>query len=267
MKTTTLTNKPLSLCNIQQLLTKDVDVELYAQLESTNNCLLDQADKTQKVKICIADRQTKGRGRRGRDWLSSKGNISYSLLWPNFPVEKIGGLNMVIAFSVVNALLAFGENSSFALKWPNDILYKGEKLAGILIEGKKDSKGRYHLVIGVGINYFLSKSDKLAIGQPTASLFDIFKTLPDRNVLVACLITKLIDALDNYLCHGVDAYRQFWDKIDFLKNKKVAIIQEDKESFECVALGVDSLGRLRVLKAGNQEIIMDSASVQLNVNT
>jgi BirA family biotin operon repressor/biotin-[acetyl-CoA-carboxylase] ligase len=105
--------------------------------------------------IVWADRQTAGRGRRGRVWTSPPGNLYFSLLLrPDAPPARIAQLSFVAALGLGEAL---GELAGAALewrcKWPNDLLVNGKKLAGILIESETSAGGRIDfVVIGIGVN-------------------------------------------------------------------------------------------------------------------
>lgn len=102
-----------------------------------------------------AIRQTAGRGRRGRSWMSEPGNLYSSLLLIDpAPVEKLGSLPLAVAVAVYDAVRAVmppGGNE-VTIKWPNDVMIGGKKTCGILLEGERLSDGRQALVIGCGIN-------------------------------------------------------------------------------------------------------------------
>ncbi|ENN85947.1 putative biotin transcriptional regulator bifunctional protein [Rhizobium freirei PRF 81] len=102
-----------------------------------------------------AERQTGGRGRRGRPWVSEPGNLYASLLLIDpAPMDRLGSLPLAVAVAVhqaVRAVLPLAAEPA-EIKWPNDILIGRKKTCGILIEGEALRDGRYALVIGIGIN-------------------------------------------------------------------------------------------------------------------
>lgn len=102
----------------------------------------------------LAHEQTKARGRRGRHWVNPRGNFAATLVL--FPRESPGEAalrSFVIALALLDACeQACGKSESFALKWPNDVLLNGGKLAGILLEGAGQAGSMSHLAIGVGVN-------------------------------------------------------------------------------------------------------------------
>lgn len=102
----------------------------------------------------LAAEQTAGRGRRGRPWVSPRGNFYASLiLRPTEPPEQVALRSFVTALALREACVALtGVPQSFALKWPNDVLLNGGKLAGILLESGGAGGKLSHLVIGIGVN-------------------------------------------------------------------------------------------------------------------
>lgn len=102
----------------------------------------------------LAGAQTAGRGRRGRPWQSPRGNFYASLVMqPEGPPEQAALRSFVAALSLFDACVAVtGLPRVFALKWPNDVLLNGGKLAGILLESAGQGRRINHLVIGIGVN-------------------------------------------------------------------------------------------------------------------
>ena len=98
--------------------------------------------------------QTAGRGRQGRGWISPAGNFYASLiLRPAVPVATAAQLGFVAAIAVADACLALGPHAPISLKWPNDVLLSGRKLAGLLLESRSRGDGALEwLVLGIGIN-------------------------------------------------------------------------------------------------------------------
>lgn len=128
----------------------NLEIDLHAQVDSTNDLALDAARGTQSSGyVCLAEQQLSGRGRLGRRWVSPFArNIYLSMLW-RFPAGagSLEGLSLAIGVAVARAL----EKSSLqglSLKWPNDVLLNGEKLAGILLEMHGDSAGQCSVVRG-----------------------------------------------------------------------------------------------------------------------
>ena len=104
--------------------------------------------------LVAADKQTGGRGRRGRTWESPAGkNLYFSLLLrPQFGLEKASMLTLLMAHSVARAIEETVGQDNLGIKWPNDILVHGKKVCGLLTELKADKGKIQHVIIGVGIN-------------------------------------------------------------------------------------------------------------------
>jgi BirA family biotin operon repressor/biotin-[acetyl-CoA-carboxylase] ligase len=130
--------------------------EALSETLSTNSECLARARAGDAGRLWVtAERQTGGRGRRGRPWVSEPGNLYASLLLIDpAPMERISSLPLGIAVAVHEAVRMVLPPSAEPLevKWPNDILIGRKKTCGILMEGEALADGRYALVIGIGIN-------------------------------------------------------------------------------------------------------------------
>ena len=131
-------------------------VERFAALASTNDAALERARAGDPGHLWIvADRQTSGRGRRGRVWVSESGNLhATALLIDPCPARHLGELPFVAvtaAHRAVAAHVARGE-SRVKIKWPNDLMVDGRKVAGILLESTRLADGRTAVAVGIGIN-------------------------------------------------------------------------------------------------------------------
>lgn len=102
--------------------------------------------------VVVADEQTGGRGRRGRSWFSPPGNLYVSLLLrPKVPQAELGLFSFVTSLALARALPEALDKDRVKLKWPNDVLVDGAKIAGILLESCNTPKGTA-LIIGMGVN-------------------------------------------------------------------------------------------------------------------
>jgi BirA family biotin operon repressor/biotin-[acetyl-CoA-carboxylase] ligase len=129
-------------------------IDIFQTINSTNTYLLECAAAGEKSGLfCFAEQQSKGKGRLGRQWLSPKGNLYFSLLW-HFSQDQLtlSSLSLAIAVMVANALKKIGIGHGLELKWPNDILFNGKKMVGILLERSPATQHQVSIVIGVGIN-------------------------------------------------------------------------------------------------------------------
>ncbi len=129
-------------------------LERYATLPSTSDLCTTRATAGESAGLAVlAETQTTGRGSRGRQWLAPPGNLNLSvLLRPNLPAAEAGVFSLLAGLAVAEALQTFLPATAPTLKWPNDVLLGGAKLAGILIDAAPGARLLDWLVIGIGVN-------------------------------------------------------------------------------------------------------------------
>jgi BirA family transcriptional regulator, biotin operon repressor / biotin---[acetyl-CoA-carboxylase] ligase len=155
--------------------------------------------------LVIAERQTKGRGRMGRKWHSPpKKGLYFSLvLRPKLPPFKIPGISLMAGLAVLRAIHATTGTTTL-MKWPNDILFEGKKLAGILIELKAELDRVEYLVVGIGINVnHLRKDFSLTLGTKATSLKIISKKDIFRAELLRNFLIQFEKLYENFCRHGL----------------------------------------------------------------
>lgn len=132
----------------------DVDRHICESLDSTNTHALRQAPVTPGPAWFLAYEQTAGKGRRARPWVSPRGNFHATLLLhPKEPAAEVALRSFAAALALRDALVSITDlPQAFTLKWPNDVLLNGGKLAGILLESASTGQGIAHLAIGTGVN-------------------------------------------------------------------------------------------------------------------
>lgn len=137
----------------------------FKELVSTNDTALKYAQNGigQRL-VIVAQRQTAGRGRRGRKWQSLDGNLFFSVLL-EFPLQNLGHLVMASALSLLKTIKIFTPTADVQLKWPNDVLLNGAKVSGILIE---KGAGEY-MIVGIGVN-IVQAPDQIGMLYPVISL-------------------------------------------------------------------------------------------------
>ena len=201
--------------------------------------------------LCIAEHQAKGRGRRGKTWVSPLGaNIALSMLWSfDSGVGRLEGLSLVVAILLVDALKACGYEG-MGVKWPNDILLSSSKLAGILIEIAGDATGPCKVVIGIGINIKMPESIAGSIDQSYTDLASNSEIPPDRNKIVAALIRSLQAGLAEFAQKGFAGFQQRWNEVDVFKGRMVEIVSGESRQ-RGLSLGVsDSAALLLQTESG-----------------
>ncbi len=219
-------------------------IEVYPELASTNLFLSSKAQVLNKdAVVIVADHQTAGVGRQGKQWLSTPGNISFSVLTHfDLPPGKLMGLSLVTGLSVARVLRDLIDLDCY-LKWPNDIYVDDSKLAGLLIEVVNCSSNKSSVITGIGLNYKAMKVSEY--DQPVIGLEDLRAELPSRSQLIGCILTALINNYGKYHNKGLVEFLPQWRKADYLYGREVKIIQQQKEVFG-IAQGLSELGELLV---------------------
>jgi BirA family biotin operon repressor/biotin-[acetyl-CoA-carboxylase] ligase len=222
------------------------DLHVSFSTLSTNKDALAAAQSGRSSAVFVAEHQERGRGRRGRTWVSPAGsNIYFSMLFTFAKgVAELEGLSLAVAVIVVDALSASGYDG-FQLKWPNDVLRNSRKLAGILLEVTGDVAGPCKVVIGVGINVRVSGALKSQVDQPVAGLVEGASDVPDRNLIVANLVRELQRGIAEFERHGFEPFRGPWQSIDAFKGQVVRI-GLSSDWIEGRVMGVDNRGALQL---------------------
>lgn len=230
----------------------DVAIEVVGQTASTNADLLARVGQLAQPTLLAAEWQTAGRGRAGRTWLSGGGaSMTFSLAWPmRRPLRELSGLPLAVGVALAEALAAC--EVPVRLKWPNDLLIDGAKLAGILIETalEKSAGQQVWAVIGVGMNLALPEALARQIGRPAAALPGC--AIQDRNRLLGQLLNGLAGALRQFEQAGFAAFMARWNALHAWAGQAVQILDHDRVVLEGVAAGVDAQGQLLLDTAGGR---------------
>ncbi|PHV11904.1 biotin--[acetyl-CoA-carboxylase] ligase [Chitinimonas sp. BJB300] len=222
------------------------DLHCFDEIDSTNIALIAKAHASAPSGLCYAaERQTAGRGRRGRVWHGVPGDtLMFSLLWRfNLGMADLSGLSLTVGLAVVRALQKLGIHGA-ALKWPNDIVTSTGKLGGILIELSGDTLGPSAVVIGIGLNVGLCKEARQAVDQPVDALRSLGYP-GDRNTLLAALLSELACLLPAFERDGFAPLRQEWESHHAMQNQAVRLLMPNGDVLQGTARGVNTHGALR----------------------
>jgi BirA family transcriptional regulator, biotin operon repressor / biotin---[acetyl-CoA-carboxylase] ligase len=223
-------------------------LEIHDAIDSTNTHLMrEAAEGTPSGTLCLAERQTAGRGRLGRSWVSPFGaNLYLSLLW-RFPFgpAAMGGLSLAAGAAVADALYAAGVRD-LGLKWPNDVLWQRLKLAGLLLEVAGEAHGPAHVVVGIGVNTHLEPERGAAIDQPWVDLDQILGPgTYSRNALAAGVAEALVGAMDRFGREGLTPFLAAWERYDLYRGEAVEV-RWGQHRVRGTHLGLDARGALRL---------------------
>ena len=223
------------------------DVDALAEGESTNSLLLERAEQgAPSGSVIVADRQTAGRGSRGRSWLSTpESSLTFSVLWRfERSIEHLSGLSLAVGVAVINALEACGA-SGVTLKWPNDILYDDAKLGGILVEMLSEDDATL-AIVGIGLNLSLPENSWAGndFALPPAALDEMLLDMPDRHALLAELLIELAHVFDIFAGGGFAALRDQWHARHAWQKRPVSLQRDGKVLKEGICHGADIDGAL-----------------------
>jgi BirA family biotin operon repressor/biotin-[acetyl-CoA-carboxylase] ligase len=246
------------------------ELTVLEETDSTNACLARLPLARRHAHAVLAESQTRGRGRRQRSWYSpAGGNIYLSLGWRFDPAPPhLTTLPLVAGVCVCRALERAGLHNH-GIKWPNDILVGGLKLAGILVETQSDAGRAVIAVIGIGLNVRMPKTPAgLPPGAIDRPWTDLAGHLPaaqrgiGRNALAALLLEELLPGLEDYANAGFEPFREAWNKLDLLSGKRVGIGGNGMASKGTV-FGIDESGGLAVDIDGYGVQVLHAAEVSI----
>ena len=222
-------------------------LEIHRQTASTNQLLLEKAATgITSGHVCLAESQWAGRGRRGRAWYSPFArNLYCSMGWrfPDVPAS-FPALGLAVGVGLVRALRSLGLADA-QLKWPNDVLWRGRKLAGVLVEISGESHGPCSVVVGVGVNVRMPSSVPVAMARPWVDLTTALGADISRNEACARVLDHLVDVLQVFQREGFSPFVEEWRGLDALRGKMVTL-EVSGWNHEGVSLGIDGQGALLI---------------------
>ena len=237
-------------------------------LDSTNSELLRRDLPVQGCAALLAERQTGGRGRRGRSWASPLAAHVYLSIGRHFEggLARLGGLSLVAGIAACEALRELGY-AQVSLKWPNDLVVNDvgtdlRKLGGLLVEGGGEHAGAARAVIGLGVNVRMPEASAAGIDQPWIDLFAISDTPPSRSAVVTQLLKHLLPALADFDADGLAGFLPRFAALDALAGRDVQI-HEGTHTWSATSLGIAADGALRVRDGDGRERHVHAADVSL----
>ncbi|MCW0379988.1 Bifunctional ligase/repressor BirA [Xanthomonas sacchari] len=230
-------------------------LEIAWSLVSSNTTLLQRPAPAQGSEVLMAERQTGGRGRRGRVWASPLAAHLYLSVARSFQggLGRLGGLSLAVGVVVAEALRAAGF-ATVGLKWPNDLLADGRKLGGLLVEGGGEFAGPARAVIGLGLNVAMPAATAADIDQPWTDLTRLAGGAVSRNAIAAAVLSQLLPALALFDAEGLAPFLPRYAALDLLVGRAVRI-DDGGQVREGTALGLAEDGALRVAFADGEQLV------------
>lgn len=175
-----------------------LNIDIFNSLTSTNE-YLKKLPTDKYPSICLAEQQTQGKGRLGRNWYSPFAQNIYLSCRYLFAsnLNELTGLSLIVALAVIEVIEKFCPNCKIIAKWPNDIMYQDQKIAGILIDAQAEKKG-CSTIIGIGVNVNMVCAKKQQITQSWTSIAKILGHAVDRNEICVVLINTLLKYLQQF---------------------------------------------------------------------
>lgn len=242
---------PMNLLNVDSV-NKNIKGEpasVIPVIDSTNQYLIQRISELKSGDVCIAEYQSAGRGRRGRQWISPFGrNLYLSMYWKleQGPAAAIG-LSLVVGVIMAEVLQKLGADG-VKVKWPNDLYLNDKKLSGILVELTGKTGDVAHIVTGIGINIAMSKNQNEAINQQWINLEQVGIRI-DRNELACEITNALREAFAQFEKQGLSVFIDRWKRLDNFMDRRVKLIIGEKEIFG-IAKGINDQGALLLEQDG-----------------
>ena len=242
------------------------DIAVFLEVDSTNNWLREQLLKgAPSGTVCVAECQQAGRGRRGRIWVSPfAANLYLSLLWRSpGGAAGLGGLSLATGIAVLRALHGYGIKDA-GLKWPNDILVRDAKLAGVLIDVVGEASGPCAVIVGIGVNVCMPRGEAIVIDQSWTDLYHLTgDNRISRNVLAARILDELMLAIEGFDAAGLQPFLEEWRRYDVLRGREVGLTLPN-EYITGTACGIDDSGALLVdTTHGRRRFVSGDVSVRV----
>ncbi|WP_172962249.1 biotin--[acetyl-CoA-carboxylase] ligase [Hydrocarboniclastica marina] len=259
--------QPLDLLDkerLEQLLDPEqrelINLHVLDDVPSTND-YLSARELVAKYEVCLAEKQSAGKGRRGRKWEGSYGrDIALSVKFESERgVSGLDGLSLAVGVALADSLTRAGVEG-ISLKWPNDLWLGEKKVAGILIELSGELQTRCEVVVGIGLNVSMAEDEGASINQPWTSLATD-GGLPEisRNSIAAKLIAGLISALERFEREGFAIFQAQWVSLDALKGREVFVVGQETSG---LGAGIDAFGAYR-LETASGEVRLNAGEVSV----
>jgi BirA family biotin operon repressor/biotin-[acetyl-CoA-carboxylase] ligase len=177
----------------------------------------------------------------------------------------VAGLSLAAGVAIVRALEHYGV-TDVGLKWPNDILWNGRKLAGILADVQGEAAGPCTVVLGVGINCRIAATEAQLIDQPWVDVQTITGATVDRNLLAALVLRELHRMFDRFAQSGLSAFRLDWERHHLYAGQRVRV-EQGGTIVDGLVQGIDDNGALCLRDERGQTQSFHSGEVSLRARS
>lgn len=216
------------------------------QTESTNADVLRYQQQHQREVVAVSEAQSAGRGRRGRQWLSPFARNIYCTIGiaKEIPAGSQGLLSIVTGLALCRALQQSAD-TMVGLKWPNDLLFDGRKLGGILIESRSLGDASFYFAIGFGLNVFMSAAELADIPQSATSLAQVAAAEVDRTQVLKASIDMVIRSIRAFDHSAAPELIAEFARFDAFHDRPIEVITGDSR-VRGINRGITSTGQLQL---------------------
>ena len=247
--------EPINESEVRQAVERHgLDWHYQHNTESTNADVLRYQQQHQREVVAVSEAQNAGRGRRGRQWLSPFARNIYCTIGiaKEIPANSQGLLSIVTGLALCRAIEQ-GNLATVGLKWPNDLLFDGRKLGGILIESRPLDDARFYFAIGFGLNVFMNAAELAEISQPATSLAEISTAEVDRTQLLVTSIDKVISSIREFDVSAAQELATEFAQFDVFHDSPIDVVAADGP-VRGINRGITSSGQLQLETDQGMEI-------------
>ncbi len=243
--------------------TERLNFHYFTTLDSTNTYVKNVISTEDAIDICLCEKQRQGRGRFGRAWHSPlMKNIYCSIRWTFLgDVSELSGLSLAVSLALCKALREIKEVNTFiGVKWPNDILAEGKKLAGTLIELVSESHGCTTVIIGIGLNVNMRQAE---LSNQWTSLALLSQCELNRNDIIALMLKRVLACILDYRTFKANTLKNEWEQYDVLNQQNITLKHFEKK-ISGKAVGIDENGHLLIQLPDGRRVSFASGEATLH---
>ena len=225
------------------------------KVDSTNSFALRNIHNLQDRQVIVAEKQTEGHGRLNRKWISHiAGNIYLSLVLKSFhELSHLANLTQYMSIVISDVLESY--NIEPELKWPNDVLVKSAKIAGILGESHFQGSNLIGYVLGAGINLNMSADDLKGIDQSATSLNLLTGTRVDKDRFLSQLLKRFFRGYNQFLIEGFPSIKKKYSARSSFLGKKIIAVTAKGRTFGIAKEFTDSGALVLLTENGDEKIL------------
>ena len=250
----TLLSKKKILRNVKEANLINLDrIYIVKKTSSTNDdAKISLRKDNLKITAFFAERQTSGRGRNKRNWISPFGkNIYFSFAWKaDLNLNQLDGLSLATAVVVAKSIQKTIP-AKIGIKWPNDLMISNKKMGGILIETKAIDKNISEVIIGIGLNVNMSPEEGSAINQQWTSMSNYADSLLDRNLIAGITLNSILQLSAEFKELGFSFYKKSFQDLHVLNKKRCVVSFPKGEKLYGNVIGVNDRGEILITNNDN----------------